>query len=389
MAKLTDLAVRNAKPKDKRYERSDNGSGLWLVVQPSGHKSYITRTRLNGVPIKVTHGDTTALSLADARVRNAEAIKQAKQGIDPRDAKKLAKAKRQIAEANTFEAIALLHLDTNKMKKLRTIHQVRDRLERLVFPLIGDKPVADIKRSQFAAVLDHIERVNGAVTADRTLSAIRGVLDFYADRDDDYIVPLKKGMARTSPTDNARKRILDNDEIRKLWGTGNRFAKFLLLTGARRDEVASLQWKEIVGTDWTLPAARNQKTKLDLIRPLSKAAMALLPSRGQPDEYVFGRTPDVPLRGFTRLKARLDAESGIKDWVLHDLRRTARSLMSRARVPSDHAELVLGHVLKGVRGIYDRHDYHSEKAHALEALAHQIELITNPPKGNVRQLRRA
>ena len=117
--------------------------------------------------------------------------------------------------------------------------------------------------------------------------------------------------------------------------------------------------------------------------------MALWPSRGQPDEYVFGRTPDVPLRGFTRLKARLDAESGIKDWVLHDLRRTARSLMSRARVPSGHAELVLGHVLKGVRGIYDRHDYHSEKAHALEALAHQIKLITDPPKGNVRQLNRA
>ena len=76
MAKLTDLAVRNAKPKDKRYERSDNGSGLWLVVQPSGHKSYITRTRLNGVPIKVTHGDATALSLADARLRIAEAIMQ-------------------------------------------------------------------------------------------------------------------------------------------------------------------------------------------------------------------------------------------------------------------------------------------------------------------------
>jgi integrase len=259
-----------------------------------------------------------------------------------------------------------------------------------VFPLIGDKPVADIKRSQFAAVLDYIERVNGAVTADRTLSAIRGVLDFYADRDDDYIVPLKKGMTRTSQTDNARKRILDNDEIRKLWGTGNRFAKFLLLTGARRDEVASMQWKEIVITDWTLPAARNQKTKLDLIRPLSKAAMALLPSRGQPDEYVFGNTPDKPLRGFTQLKARLDAETGIKDWVLHDLRRTARSLMSRARVPTDHAEQVLGHVLKGVRGIYDRHDYHNEKAHALEALAHQIQLITSPPKGgNVRQLKRA
>jgi len=381
MTKLTDLAVKNAKAKAARYERSDNGSGLLLVVQPSGYKSFVTRTRLNGLPIKVTHGDYGAVSLADARIRNAEAIKQAKEGIDPRDGKKLAKAKRQIAEANTFEAVALLYFDQDKVKKLRTVAERRSTLERLVFPVIGDKPIADIKRSQIVALLDHIAKHNGPVAADRILSAISCVLKFFALRDDDYSVPLVAGMRRTSIKERARDRILTDDEIRAIWKTGNAFCKFLLLTSARRTEAAGMQWKELRDNTWTLPAIRN-KTKVDLERPLSKAAMALLAVQPRNGDFVFGK------HSFGRLKALVDKASGVTGWTLHDLRRTARSLMSRAGVNSDVAEMVLGHTLKGVRGTYDRHSYRSEKAHALEALAHQLQLITNPPKGNVRQLKR-
>jgi len=136
-----------------------------------------------------------------------------------------------------------------------------------------------------------------------------------------------------------------------------------------------------------LPAARN-KVKRDFIRPLSKAALAILPPRGHDDEYVFGLAPDTPLVAFSRIKAQLDAKSGVTGWTFHDLRRTARTLMSRARVPSDHAERCLGHVIGGIRGTYDRHEYEGEKARALEALAHEIALIIDPPKGNVRQLKR-
>jgi integrase len=84
----------------------------------------------------------------------------------------------------------------------------------------------------------------------------------------------------------------------------------------------------------------------------------------------------------------IDKASGVTGWRLHDARRTARSLMSRAGVNSDHAERCLGHVIGGVRGIYDRHEYQAEKAHALEMLAHQVALIVDPPKGNIRQLKR-
>ena len=78
------------------------------------------------------------------------------------------------------------------------------------------------------------------------------------------------------------------------------------------------------------------------------------------------------------LKRSLDEASGVCEWVLHDLRRTARSLMSRAGVNSDHAERCLGHVLSGVRGVYDRHQYLNEMRHAFEALAAQIERIVSP-----------
>ncbi len=79
----------------------------------------------------------------------------------------------------------------------------------------------------------------------------------------------------------------------------------------------------------------------------------------------------------------MDKEAQIAPWVLHDLRRTARSLMARAGVRSDVAERVLGHVLPGVEGIYDRHSYREEKADALAKLAGLIALILDPPAENV------
>jgi integrase len=382
--RLTALSVENAKPGLARREISDGGhSGLHLIVQPSGHKSWAVRFRVNGIPRKLTL--PAGLTLAEAREQAATAVKQAQRGEDPTRAKKIAKQKIEIAKTNTFAAVAALYLNTDKVKKLRTVDQLTYRLTRLTIPQIGDKPIADLKRSQIMHALDHIERVNGGRTADLCLSDISCVLKFHALRDDEYRLPLVPGMKRINAKDSARDRILTDAEIKAVWDTGNAFARFLLLTAARRDEAAAMQWSELDGNDWALPASRN-KTKVDLVRPLSKAAMTVLPKRE--GEFVFGNPPDRPLRSYSLLKARLDKASGVTGWRLHDLRRTARSLMSRAGVNADHAERCLGHVIGGVRGVYDRHEFRAEKAHALEALAHQIALITNPPKGNVRQLRR-
>jgi len=155
-----------------------------------------------------------------------------------------------------------------------------------------------------------------------------------------------------------------------------RYLRFLLLIGARRTEAAGMAWAELDGAVWTLPAARN-KTKIDLVRPLSKAALATLPERN--GELVFG----MPRGAIGHAKEEFDKAVPLPHWTLHDLRRTARSLMSRAGVPSDHAERCLGHVIGGVRGTYDRHEYYNEKARAFEELAGQIERIVRPQENVV------
>ena len=100
--------------------------------------------------------------------------------------------------------------------------------------------------------------------------------------------------------------------------------------------------------------------------------------------YVFAGRGNKHINAWSQSKAALDASlSGVDPWVLHDLRRTARSLMARAGVRPDVAERVMGHVIGGVEGVYDRHSYRDEKADALKRLASLVEIIINPPVGNV------
>jgi integrase len=99
--------------------------------------------------------------------------------------------------------------------------------------------------------------------------------------------------------------------------------------------------------------------------------------------HVFAGIGAGATNNFGRDKEALDRASGVTGWTIHDMRRTARSLMSRAGVRPDIAERVLGHAIPGVGGVYDRHSYDLEKADALRRLAALIERIINPPEGNV------
>jgi integrase len=165
--------------------------------------------------------------------------------------------------------------------------------------------------------------------------------------------------------------------------------QFLLLTAARRGEATEMVWAELDGTDWVLPAVRN-KVKADLVRPLSSAALTVLAKlpRFAGCDLVFTTDGRRAISGFDHFKKHFDAACSVTNWRLHDLRRTSRSLMSRAGVNADIAERMLGHTIGGVRKTYDRHEYHSEKKIGFEKLARQIELIINP-QFNISQLRGA
>jgi integrase len=320
------------------------------------------------------------LTLAGARKLAAEAMHAVDLGRDPA-AEKAGRISRRAAPAETFEAVAQAYLK-REGKGLRTAEWRRAVLERLVYPVLGATPIGEIRRSDLVSMLDEIEDRNGAVMADRVLAVVRRILAWHSIRVDDFRSPIVRGMARTKPKERARERVLSDEEIRSVWSAAEnagRFGllvRFILLTAARRSEAAGMPWSELKDGAWVLPAERN-KVKVELTRPLSDAAHALLAEIQPAGPFVFG-VGDHPLAGFSKPKVALDEASGVADWTLHDLRRTARSLMSRAGVRPDIAELALGHVIAGVRGVYDRHAYHAEKTAAFEALAGQIALILEP-----------
>ena len=416
---LTDIAIRNLKPDSERREIPDPGArGLYVVIQPSGKKSFAVRYRFGGKPRKLTL--TAGITLAAARKAAGDALYEVEQKRDPGAVKRHVKQAQRIAAENTFRVIAEEYLkreggmqrDKNgrasfKNDKLRSADWRRAVLERLVYKTLGDRPIAEIKRSEIIRLLDKIEAgelkdddgdaiKGGPVMADRTLAIIRKIMNWQAVRDEDYRSPIVRGMARVTAKDRARSRTLTDDELRAVWKAANEgkgsfpaMVKFLLLTAARRTEAASMAWEEVDGVDWVLPARRN-KTKLDLVRPLSEQARGVLEAQPQIEgcSYVFTTDGRSPLSGFSKFKKAFDKNCGVTGWTLHDLRRTARSLMSRAGVSADHAERCLGHVIGGVRGTYDRHEYHGEKRQAFDALAAQIERIINPLEGNVTALPR-
>ena len=398
MAKLTAIAVENIKPGPRRREIPDSGcQGLYLVVQPSGRKSWAVRYRFQGTPRKLTLDG--ALTLASARKAATDALHMLERGHDPAAAKKSAKVRAELAAANTLRAVAEAYLVSEERKpadkRLRTIDQRRTTFERLIFPVLGGRPVADIRRSEIVKLLDHVEAERGGRTADEVLGCLRIVFDWYARRDDGFRTPIVKGLQRTRPIERMRNRVLTDDELARVWnaadglGVSGRYVQFMLLTATRRKEAARMTYSELSNGDWLIPAARY-KNKLDHLVPLSKAAQALLATvpRIAGCEYVFSSDGKRAIAGFSRLKAKLDQASGVSGWRLHDLRRTARSLMSAAAVNPDHAERCLGHALPGIRKTYDRYEFRAEKLAAFEALAARIHQLVNPPDGgNVVKLR--
>jgi integrase len=390
MKHATDLGIRALRPQAKRYEEP-LGHGLYIAVQPSGHRSYAVRYRFAGKPRKLTLPG--GLTLAAARKAAADALYEITQGRDPGAARRQQKQAQRLAATDTVQAICEDYF-RREGSKLRSGRRRQHELEQKVYPVLGDRPITEIKRSDMVRLFDRIEETAGGPTADLVKAFLSRIFNWHAARSDDFRSPIVRGMARTKPRERARSRVLTDDELRAVWKTAAEQAdpfaaliRFLLLTAARQGEAVAMPWREVDGTDWVLPPERN-KVKVELVRPLSSTAQALLAKlpRIADSKFVF-TTGHRPLGSLSTRKRRFDKQCGVTGYTLHDLRRTARSLMSRAGVSADHAERCLGHVIGGVPGVYDRHRFHEEMHRAYEALAAQIERIVNPTD-NVTEFKR-
>jgi integrase len=375
--------------------------GFGVRVTASGAKSFVINYRIKGREYRYTIGlfpDWSALRA----VREARNLRQRiDRGENPLDDRVPVAATKTVGELID----EFIERYVEKEAKLRSAGHIRRALEQLAKPMIGPIGIYEVRRSDVAKMLDKIADGRGLVMADQTLAYLRKAFNWYSGKDDKFNSPIVKGMARTKPRERARSRVLSDAEILTIWpvlaeqGTFGALIKMLLLTAQRRDEVARMSRREIVDGIWTIPADRY-KTKRPNYVPLSNAALALIAEQPKHDDcdYVFPSRDQTPYSGFGKSKAKLDKAvlavmkkqakrfEPIPNWTLHDLRRTAKTLMSRAGVRPDISERVLGHVIAGVEGTYDRHSYAKEKRDALEKLAKMVDRILNETSSNIAML---
>jgi integrase len=394
--RLTEEGVNKLKPPPagKQLDYFDAGMpGLVLRINYGGAKVwralyYLKRLDKHGkrVSIPTTHklGRYPQLKLKEAREAARKFLADPQQGL-------------READAGSFKEVAetflRMHVQANQ---LRWQDEVERCLNEYVYPAWQHRTFRDIRRGDVAALLDGIqERVrknsqgqrNGAPQADKVLAIIRKIMHWYQARNDDYTCPVVQGMQRSNGS-TARERWLNDAEILAVWnacsdmGSFGALTKLLLLSGQRLGKVSRMQWSDINADGvWNIPSEKREKSNVGKLQ-LPPAALAIIKQQpriaGNPHVFPAGRGKG-PLAAFSRGKAELDEKLGLEPWVMHDLRRTCRKLMTRARVRADVAELALGHSLQGIQKVYDdRAEYQPMIDEALQCVANEVQRILNP-----------
>ena len=285
--------------------------GFGVRVTAAGARAFVLNYRLRGREHRFTIGAWPDWSALKA-VQEARRLRQrVDRGEDPIEDRTPSPATETVA--SILDDFVVRHV-RNKKQPLRSADEYESAFKRLVQPRIGKLGIYEVRRSHVIKMLDEIEDANGPVMADRTLAYVRKAFNWYATRDDQFNVPVVRGMARIKPKERARTRVLSDDEIRTIWpalgeiGTYGALVKMLLLTAQRHGEVARMSYKE-VGVDgiWTIPAERY-KTKRPNFVPLSKAALAIIKAQQKFDncDYVFPSRAKTPYSRSGKSKAALN-----------------------------------------------------------------------------------
>jgi integrase len=376
--------------------------GLVLRVNYGGRKVWLVRHYLNrinddgkrySVPTTKRLGRYPLLKVKEARDR-ARAV--------------LGNPQKALAQAETgsFQEVAEQFIKRYVMNPEKPLHSQREIercLKKYVYPEWGTERFRDIKRDHVSELLDRIVEKHGPVQADRVLAIIRKLMNWHATRSSDYISPIVKGMNRSDPKKRQRGRVLGDgskgtdNEIRGLWkaadgdGTFGALLKVLLLTAQRREKAVTMRWDDIADGIWSIPTEEGRKGTAGTL-PLPKPVLEIIEAQariaGNPYVFAAGHGKG-PFNSFSERKAEIDKKLAFKQpWRIHDLRRTARTLMAKCDdILPDIAERVMGHKRQGVEPIYDRHDYTDQKAAALRSLAAKVGTIVNPPpRAKVAQL---
>lgn len=352
---LTAQSVERIKPGPVRIEVRDAlVPGLRFIIQSTGARSWAVRYSLNGRRHKHTLAPYPRLGLADAREAARAALKEVARGNDPSRA----------ADASLTAAVALYK--EKHVAKLRptTAQYIRRELDHAVEHWPG-KELADITRRDVIALVDAIER-RGVSARNTSLKVLGAFFKFCEGRDLIAVSPAR-GVKRIATSE--RERVLSDNELAAVWNAADKingsfgaFTKLLILSGARRNEIAKLEWSE-VGADVIELPPDKVKTAMRLRIPLTARMVAVLDLLPKSGRYVLCGNHSLHVSGTCEeiLKVELS-----EHWTWHDLRRTFASGLQKLGVRFEVIEAALNHKVKGIAGTYQKYNFEPEIKAALE-----------------------
>jgi integrase len=362
----------------------------------------------------MTLGNAAGLSLTDARAAATAAKAKAKSGIDPLDERRREQEQQQrevqieeLKDEHTFAAIADLYVQRYAKGKGSTPNKKTwkedDRiLQKYFVPKWGPRQIDDLGRSDVVAMLDEIEDSNGLYMANRALAVLRKLFNWSMDeRALIESVPIGKKMMRKG--EKKRNRILNEPEIRSFWMAteilgypfGSLF-RLLLLTGQRRNEVATIQWTQldIDQALWVIPSVSTKSDRGDHVVPLNVLAVEIIGSlpRFDGSDLLFPTSSSntCAVSGFSKAKERCEQMTATEEfkvegmvalsgWRLHDLRRTCATIMQEdLGVPPHVIGAILNHspqATMGVTSVYATGNMVDDRRRALDAWGHKLESI--------------
>lgn len=359
----------------------DEQRGLGVRVTAGGSKTYLCQYTIAGTKRRVPLGSCRAITLAQAREAAKVIMGDVAKGVDPASVRKEAAAaarRRDAEEALTLNRLiddwSRLHL----VSKRPNYSEAAVRVLRNVFAEQMDMPAATLDRSTVVQVADGLAARDRKSIAAAAVAYGRACYGWARKRGSVNINPFER--VPTSAT-VPRERVLSDAEIASIWrattapSAFNSIVRVLLLTGQRRNEVAGMEWAEVelCASGWTIAGARSKNGVPHMV-PIAQAVASIIEAQRRVGPLVFQGERGL-YSGWSKSKRALDTRSGMSDWVLHDLRRTAATGMQRLGVRFEVIEHVLNH-LSGSRGglgaVYRRHEFEQEKRAALEAWARHV-----------------
>lgn len=392
MDKLTDIKVKNAKPREAEYYIRE-GKGFVLRIRPTGSKSFYYIFDLNGRRCRMLLGQYPAVSLSEARNNHLEAQILVARGEDPR---KPATKESKNPETEPVTVKFLADKWTNWSKQHHTSRWSNTlilALKKDVLPFYGQCLASEVRRKDAIELLER-KAATAPGQANNLHKALRGMWQYGVERELVEFNPFAEIRAsRTIPAMklNSRERVLSDDEIVSLWhridqGGGSestkRAIKTMLLTGQRNSEVCGMHSSEIqigVGKPfckrcrgcgwWTIPGSRRQGNKGGEHRVyLTRLTLELIDTKIE--GYIFqGDVDTSPISANSvnhHVRRRVDATGkipyyGLLRWTPHDLRRSCATGIRKLGGSRDTMDMILGHKISGITGIYDRYEGDKEK----------------------------